>query len=384
MGLKPDERPGRLGRTSRPAVGNQPASHPVGRMVTRRWTGPLRWRPVRGWAWALAGAGATAAALRAPVVSADVRAVVAHGLHLAWLGAAAAAGILFLTGLMVVQRHLLSAAGVQLPRRVVAGVVVASTGLARLLPAGPATAAAWQAGQYHRRGAGGAGVWAVLAGGLASLFAVLAALVAGAAIAGAASPWVLAGAGVALAVGGAGVVAAAHRAEPVARWLTRHVGRARWRRLAPGLAGLARQRLGLRRGTAVLGASGLAVLAEAGMLAAAFGVAGAAVPWRGLLLACAAGQLGGRLVPLPGGLGGVEGGVLGALALAGAHPAAAAVAAVVVYRVAGYWALGSAGTIAAAVLAHRHPAPAPAEGEGQLAPAATQGEEGDPRAVSSP
>jgi len=36
------------------------------------------------------------------------------------------------------------------------------------------------------------------------------------------------------------------------------------------------------------------------------------------------------------------------------------VAAVVVYRVAGYWAPGGAGTIVAAVLARRHLAPAPA------------------------
>ena len=36
-----------------------------------------------------------------------------------------------------------------------------------------------------------------------------------------------------------------------------------------------------------------------------------------LLLTCAVGQAAGRLVPLPGGLGGMEGGVLGALALTG-------------------------------------------------------------------
>src|SRR5262249_42576532 len=118
------------------------------------------------------------------------------------------------------------------------------------------------------------------------------------------------------------------------------------------------QRLGLGGGTAVLGASGLSVLAEAGLLAAAFEMTGAAVPWRGLLLACAAGQLGGRLVPLPGGLGGVEGGVLGALALAGSHPAAAAGAAGVVYRVAGCWAPGGAGAVVAAGRARRPPAPA--------------------------
>src|SRR5262249_39208770 len=70
-----------------------------------------------------------------------------------------------------------------------------------------------------------------------------------------------------------------------------------------------------------------------------------------LLLTCAVGQAAGRLVPLPGGLGGMEGGVLGALALTGTPPAAAA--AVIVYRVAGFWALDAAGTTVAAALTRR-------------------------------
>jgi len=54
-----------------------------------------------------------------------------------------------------------------------------------------------------------------------------------------------------------------------------------------------------------------------GVLAACFGLAGLSVPWRGLLFAYVAGQLAGRLVPLPGGMGGVEGGMFGALTLTG-------------------------------------------------------------------
>jgi hypothetical protein len=53
----------------------------------------------------------------------------------------------------------------------------------------------------------------------------------------------------------------------------------------------------------------------------------------------------------------MEGGVLGALALTGTHPATA-LAAVIVYRVAGYWAPGAAGAVTAALLTRRHPAPA--------------------------
>ena len=100
--------------------------------------------------------------------------------------------------------------------------------------------------------------------------------------------------------------------------------------------------------------TGTGVLADAGVLAACFGLAGLPVPWRGLLFAYAAGQLAGRLVPLPGGIGGVEGGMLGALTLTGTPPAAAA-AAVIVYRVAGCWAVGAAGTAVAAALARRSP-----------------------------
>ncbi len=281
---------------------------------------------------------------------------------------------------MLAQRQLLAAAGARLPARAVAAAVFASTGLARLLPAGPAAAAAWQAGQYHRRdpASGTAAVWAVLVGAVASTAAALAALAAGAA---AARWWLLAGGAATLAAVTAAALAA-RRAGPAARWLARHAGRSRWRwRLAAGLAGLARHRLGPRRGAAALAASGLSVLAEAGLLAAAFEVAGTPVPWRGLLLACAAGQLGARLVPLPGGLGGMEGGVLGALAIAGTHPATA-LTAVIIYRVAGYWAPGAAGAVTAAVLTRRHPARAgggPARpGRRPAASATVTGQHGGP------
>jgi len=183
--------------------------------ATRHWRSVIGWRLARRWAWPVTGGAAVLIALRVPAVSADVRAALAHGLRLPWLGAAAAVEACCLVGLVVAQRQLLAAAA--------------------------------------------------------------------------------------------------------------------------------------------LAASGLSMLAEAGLLAVGFEVAGTPVPWRGLLLACAAGQLGARLVPLPGGLGGMEGGVLGALALTGTHPATA-LTAVIVYRVAGYWAPGAAGAVTAALLTRRHPA----------------------------
>jgi uncharacterized membrane protein YbhN (UPF0104 family) len=326
--------------------------------VTRHRRPVIWWRRLaRRWGWAAGGAAAVLIALRAPAVWADVRTALAHGLRLPWLGAAVAAEVVLVAGLVLAQRQLLAAAGARLPVRAVAAAVFASTGLARLLPAGPAAAAAWQAGQYRRRDAasGTAGLWAVLAGGMASTVATLAMLAVGATAT--ARWWLLLGSSATLAAITAAAMAA-RRAGPTARWLARHAGRSRRRwRLAAGLAGLARHRLGPRRGAAALASSGLSVLGEAGLLAAAFEVAGTPVPWRGLLLACAAGQLGARLVPLSGGLGGMEGGVLGALALTGTHPATA-LTAVIVYRVAGYWAPGAAGAVTAALLTRRHPAQA--------------------------
>jgi hypothetical protein len=86
--------------------------------------------------------------------------------------------------------------------------------------------------------------------------------------------WLLAGGAATLAAVTAAALAA-RQAGAAARWLARHAGRSRRRwRLATGLARLARHRLGPRRGAAALAASGLSVLAEAGLLAVGFEVAG--------------------------------------------------------------------------------------------------------------
>ena len=115
------------------------------------------------------------------------------------------------------------------------------------------------------------------------------------------------------------------------------------------MAGLPCRSAGPGWAAGVLACTGTGLLADAGVLAACFGLAGLPIPWRGVLFAYAAGQLAGRLVALPGGIGGVEGGMLGALTLTCTPPAAAA-AAVIVYRVAGCWAVGAAGTAVAAAL----------------------------------
>ena len=76
---------------------------------------------------------------------------------------------------------------------------------------------------------------------------------------------------------------------------------------------------------------------DCGCLVAAFGVVGAPVPWRGLLLAYGAGQLAANLPITPGGLGVVEGSITIALVAYGGAEATT-VAAVLVYRLLSFWA----------------------------------------------
>lgn len=75
---------------------------------------------------------------------------------------------------------------------------------------------------------------------------------------------------------------------------------------------------------------------DCGCLVAAFGVVGAPVPWRGVLLAYGAGQLAANLPITPGGLGVVEGSITIALVAYGGAEATT-VAAVLVYRLLSFW-----------------------------------------------
>jgi uncharacterized membrane protein YbhN (UPF0104 family) len=250
------------------------------------------------------------------------------------------------------QLQLLAIGGARLRWRIVFGLVLTSTGIARLMPAGPVTGGAWQVREYHRRGVEtAAGMWAVLSGGLTSMVATVVLLLAGAAVAGIGSLPLLCCAVVVGAAGMAGLTTARRSAVAFSSWLRRH--HRRWQvvdRFASAMTGLSRQHTGCGWAAAVLACTGAAVLADAGVFAACFSLAGLPVPWRALLFAYAAGQLAGRLLPLPGGMGGMEGGAFGALTLTGISPSAA-VTALVVYRIAGYWPLGAIGATSAVALA---------------------------------
>lgn len=84
-------------------------------------------------------------------------------------------------------------------------------------------------------------------------------------------------------------------------------------------------------------------------LAASFGVVGAPVPWRALLLAYGVGQLAANLPITPGGLGVVEGSLTIALVAFGGQEGVS-VAAVLVYRIISFWASLPVGWVSWALL----------------------------------
>jgi uncharacterized membrane protein YbhN (UPF0104 family) len=86
------------------------------------------------------------------------------------------------------------------------------------------------------------------------------------------------------------------------------------------------------------------------VLWATFHAVGADVPLSVVLMGYLIGQLGG-LLPLPGGIGGIDGGLIGTLVVYGA-PAAATTAAVLAYRVILFWLPLIVGTIAFVSLRH--------------------------------
>jgi uncharacterized membrane protein YbhN (UPF0104 family) len=120
---------------------------------------------------------------------------------------------------------------------------------------------------------------------------------------------------------------------PAARFLAGRIGHTPVEKALQALAAGVEEALALLRSrdvAVIAGAAGY-MLFDVAMLGVCFAAFGLAVPPVGLLLmAYLIGQLGG-LIPLPGGLGGVDGGLIGTLVLYGAGAAGAATA-VLAYR----------------------------------------------------
>jgi uncharacterized protein (TIRG00374 family) len=70
---------------------------------------------------------------------------------------------------------------------------------------------------------------------------------------------------------------------------------------------------------------------DVGCLIASFALLGLPIPWTSVLFAYSLAQIAGSLAPVPGGIGFVEGGMVGAFALAGT-PVGGAILATLLYR----------------------------------------------------
>jgi putative heme transporter len=276
--------------------------------------------------------------------------------RLPWLALAVGAEAVSFLCYALVQRRLLRAGGARLSRRTMVALAVAATGLTNLVPGGTAPASGWLVGQYRRRGVPmPLALWAVLAGGFAATVSVLALLLVGAAIAGLVG-WVGAvGCGLALIAGATAIVAGVHRLPAVEGWLRRH-------RLRYGAQFvdkvMARTSPVAEFRTTVAGGSQVFALSLANWamdilcLLASFALLGLPIPWSAVVFAYATAQVAGSLAPVPGGIGFVEGGMVGAFALAGT-PVGNALVATIVYRVITCWAVAALGSLMLVVITHR-------------------------------
>lgn len=280
---------------------------------------------------------------------------------LVWLPAAFAAEGISFFAYALVQRRLLAAGGAHMSRRTVASLTVAATGISNLVPGGTAPSSGWLVSQYRRYGVPlPLALWAVLAGGFAAGISVLFLCLVGAGIAGLLGPGPFVGLLVLLAGAAVAGVAVVHHLTVVRGWLERE------RRL-PGLR-LARRAVRHAGDVAhfratVPGGVQVYVLSIANwaldvvVLATGFAVLALPVPWRALLFAYAAAQIAGSVAPVPGGIGFVEGGMIGALTLAGT-PAGDAVVATVIYRLVTTLGMAGIGSLALVLVHRRKPTPA--------------------------
>jgi uncharacterized membrane protein YbhN (UPF0104 family) len=269
-----------------------------------------------------------------------------------WLLVAIAAEALSVLAVMYEQQRLLKAGGVSIPAGSLAGITLAANALGTTLPGGQAWATVFTYRQYGRKGATpGVATWtlvavAALSGGALALLAVGGVF---AASDNGPSPawglWLLVGVTAVIAIG---MAFALRHPRPFVRVIVRVVraaGRLTRRsteRVALAVERATGQMLHVRptagTWTSAFVFASLNWLADCGCLCAAFLGIGAPVPWRGLLLAYAAGQLVTAAALTPGGIGVVEGSLTATLVAYGAGDVST-IAAVLLYRMISYWLL---------------------------------------------
>lgn len=287
---------------------------------------------------------------------------------LVWLPAALVAEAVSFMAYAEVQHRLLAAGGAHLRHRTVASLTIAATGISNLVPGGTAPSSGWLVTQYRRHGVPlPLALWAVLAGGFAAGITVLLLLLVGAFIAGLVGPAAFVGMLALLAGGGVAGVLLVHHLTAVRRWLDRDrrlPGIRMARRAVRQMGEVGNFRASISGGAWIYGLSVTNWVLDVAVLAAGFAVLNLPVPWKALLFAYAVSQVAGSLAPVPGGIGFVEGGMIGALTLAGTS-AGAAVVATVVYRLVTTLGMAGIGSLALVVVHHREPRPARLSGQAE-------------------
>jgi uncharacterized membrane protein YbhN (UPF0104 family) len=289
-----------------------------------------------------------------------------------WLLVAIAAEALSVLAVMYEQQRLLKAGGVSIRTGSLAGITLAANALGTTLPGGQAWATVFTYRQYGRKGATpGVATWTLVASdnGPSPAWGL----------------WLLVGVTAVIAIG---MAFALRHPRPFVRVIVRVVraaGRLTRRsteRVALAVERATGQMLHVRptagTWTSAFVFASLNWLADCGCLCAAFLGIGAPVPWRGLLLAYAAGQLVTAAALTPGGIGVVEGSLTATLVAYGAGDVST-IAAVLLYRMISYWLLLAIGWPTWTFLHYRR---APAVSSGPPAP--VQGAPPEPDGENSP
>jgi hypothetical protein len=353
---------------SSPAVAVADPSPPA--WTTRAWAVIVRWRR---WIWAiLALAGLLLAAQAVAGNRAELFAAVSgvRQVSWAWLALAVAAECCAFTALAFAQRRMLRAGCATVSVGALARLAVASQAVGSVLPAGYLISGVVVLRVLARRGVSQLlALWMLAIAGLLYIVTLLLAGLVGAQLApnGRNVPDLRLAAAITL-----GVVVTVFTVVMAVGRLRQHpwtvhelaarVPEGRLKRLIGGDV-LATVSLGRRGWGVAFGWTLLYWVGDVACLVIAFFAVGAALPWQGLLVAYAAGQLAALLPITPGGLGVIEGSMSAALVAYGGT--AAALAAVLLYRLITYWAVLPVGGVCYLSLCRRRTA-----GRGARGPAA--------------
>lgn len=265
-----------------------------------------------------------------------------------WLSAAVVAEFLSFVSFASMQYGLLGFGGLRSPRGALLKTTFSSQALANSFPGGNAVSAVYSFRWYRRFGAGNVlATWAIAGTVIASIvsLALVATLGLGLATEQGASldlvPAIVGALVVTVAIGALFIYErpllwVTDRLIHASRSLTRHPSAATEERMRRSLQWATAVHLEWRQVTGTVALGSFNWLFDCACFAMMFPAIGAAVPWKGLLLAYGAGQLAATLPITPGGLGVVEGSITIALVAFGGVETTT-VDAVLIYRFISFW-----------------------------------------------